>query len=275
MSTHGLPMCGTRESDIHEARASALAPAPPAPPHAFADRVQRGRPHVLVHALLRCVARSGSRERPGRAQVYEVRVDAAGGFTGCHKVMDLKAHRSQARPRSSSGAGRGGARLRVQHPCLRSPGLHTVTSDRGRAGSRASGQGVLHIPPSVCALTGGQASARLAVWRQAETAGAHARTRRAARGARAGAGGGVLAGRRPGGHGVARRTWCVWDLAVRHWLQEDPKKLLQARAPSPQRLPTPNPAIHLWLQEDQKKLGQARAPSPQRPPRPRTPWRAG
>jgi len=70
-------------------------------------------------------------------------------------------------------------------------------------------------------------------------------------------------------------TWCVWDLAVRHWLQEDPKKLLQARAPSPQRLPTPNPAIHLWLQEDQKKLGQARAPSPQRPPRPRTPWRAG
>jgi len=275
VSTHGLPMCGTRESDIHEARASALAPAPPAPPHAFADRVQRGRPHVLVHALLRCVARSGSRARPGRAQVYEVRVDAAGGFTGCHKVMDLKAHRSQARPRSSSGAGRGGARLRVQHPCLRSPGLHTVTAYRGRAGSRASGQGVLHHPPSVCALTGGQASARLAVWRQAETAGAHARTRRAARGARAGAGGGVLAGRRPGGHGVARRTWCVWDLAVRHWLQEDPKKLLQARAPSPQRLPTPNPAIHLWLQEDQKKLGQARAPSPQRPPRPRTPWRAG
>ncbi len=70
-------------------------------------------------------------------------------------------------------------------------------------------------------------------------------------------------------------TWCVWDLAVRHWLQEDPKKLLQARAPSPQRLPTPNPAIYLWLQEDHKKLGQARAPSPQRPPRPRTPWRAG
>ena len=23
-------------------------------------------------------------------------------------------------------------------------------------------------------------------------------------------------------------TWCVWDLSVRHWLQEDPKKLLQA-----------------------------------------------
>ena len=25
-------------------------------------------------------------------------------------------------------------------------------------------------------------------------------------------------------------TWCVWGLGVRHWLQEDPKKLLQVRA---------------------------------------------
>ena len=24
-------------------------------------------------------------------------------------------------------------------------------------------------------------------------------------------------------------TWCAWGLGVRHWLQEDPKKLLQAR----------------------------------------------
>lgn len=24
-------------------------------------------------------------------------------------------------------------------------------------------------------------------------------------------------------------TWAVWGLGVRHWLQEDPKRLLQAR----------------------------------------------
>lgn len=24
-------------------------------------------------------------------------------------------------------------------------------------------------------------------------------------------------------------TWCAWGLGVRHWLQEDPRKLLQAR----------------------------------------------
>lgn len=44
-------------------------------------------------------------------------------------------------------------------------------------------------------------------------------------------------------------TWCVWGLGVRHWLQEDPKKLLQVRALSRRR-------VHAWWQLVERQLDE-------------------
>jgi len=137
---------------------------------------------------------------------------------------------------------------------------------------RAS-QRLLHLPPAVCALAGrqasGRASGRLAVWRQAQTAGAHARTRRRARGARAGAGGGVLAGRRPGGHGLARRHLVRLGPGRAPLAAGGPEEAAAgARAPPPQRLSTPKPTLCQWGRRTRRSCCR-HAPRPRSGPRAR------